>query len=51
MDIYIKLCAVTHEYTYRVIQAANFSVKRPIMNIFCWCAFQLSWLLYTVAIN
>jgi len=42
IDIYIKLCAVTHEYTYRVVQVANFGVERPIMDIFCWCAFQLN---------
>jgi len=36
IDIYIKLYAVTHGYNYRVQKVANFSVKRPIRNIFCY---------------
>jgi len=34
MDIYIKLYSVTHGYNYRVEKVANFSVKRPIRDVF-----------------
>jgi len=30
----LKLCADMHEYNYRVVQVANFSVKRPIIIIY-----------------
>jgi len=36
IDIYIKLYAVTHGYNCRVEKVANFSVKRPIRDIFCY---------------